>query len=762
MEQDTALQEGGRAAPGGRLSQAEADCRRALGANPGDVQALRKLGVLLVRSGRGDEAIRLFLHGVSANPASAALRANLGACLRQLGRHHDAAEAIRQALELDPGSAMSWNLTGLVAHDQARFGDAVTAYRRAIALEPGFAAALVNMGCSLLALRRRAEAALALRGALRIAPDHAGALATLGLALTDMGDPELLDEAEALCRRAVARAPRLSAAWKNLGNVLRVLGRFDQALAAYRTAVELDPHRAATRRCIGQLLQESGRLDEAVRFYEEAATTLPQDAGLHADLGALEFARGHHRAAAQHFGRAVALKPDLAEAHHGLGLALQEEGQLERASECFAAALAIDPDLAAPWAALAQLQAEQGDVQKSCESARAALARRSSPAEAYWRLATNLKAALPDSDIAAMEALVLYPKLADELRAALRFGLGVVYDARRRYADAAAQFDAANALQFANRVAKGQSYDAEANSRYVDRALATFTPELVSTRRGWGDPDARPVFVLGLPRSGTTLVEQILASHSQVHGAGELHEAGRLFFDLPEWAGHPSADAFDALKLLTPDATRAAARSYLRRLDELAGAGAKRVVDKMPDNIRLLGLIPLFWPAAHVVLCSRDLRDVAVSCWQTSFRTNPWSNRWDQMAHRFADHERLVSWWRRTRPVDWLEIVYEELVEDVEGHARRLLDFLGLPWEPACLEFHKTPRAVRTASQLQVREPVYRHAVGRWRNYEFSLGPFLQALSLYGVRRGESQGAARRARAIGRPSDRLAGGDVTT
>ena len=153
----------------------------------------------------------------------------------------------------------------------------------------------------------------------------------------------------------------------------------------------------------------------------------------------------------------------------------------------------------------------------------------------------------------------------------------------------------------------------------------------------------------------------------------------------------------------------------------------------MPDNFNLLGLIALLWPQARVIVCNRDLRDIALSCWQTSFATNPWTNNWEHIARRFADHERLLAHWRETKPIDWLEVVYEELVSDLEGHARRLIAFVGLDWEPACLEFHKSSRVVRTASQLQVREPIHTHSVGRWRNYTAMLQPFFEASGRYGV-----------------------------
>ena len=241
--------------------------------------------------------------------------------------------------------------------------------------------------------------------------------------------------------------------------------------------------------------------------------------------------------------------------------------------------------------------------------------------------------------------------------------------------------------------------------------------------------------MVGLPRSGTTLVEQILASHSQVHGEGELAEARRTFESLPELVGKPWLNPSEAVGALDPLSTKTAARRYLDRLNASGPihSGPIRVVDKMPDNLELLGMIAILWPKARVIVCGRDLRDIAVSCRQTDFASIHWTNEWDHLARRFADHERILAHWKRTRPIDWLDVRYEDMVVDLETHARRLVDYVGLEWEPACLEFHATRRVVRTASMQQVRQPVHSHSVGRFKNYESMLGPFIEALERMGV-----------------------------
>ncbi len=202
---------------------------------------------------------------------------------------------------------------------------------------------------------------------------------------------------------------------------------------------------------------------------------------------------------------------------------------------------------------------------------------------------------------------------------------------------------------------------------------------------------------------------------------------------LPSLVGQPRIDAFEALKLLGSESATAAARQYLDCLNNLAPAKATRVIDKMPDNIQLLGLIAVLWPGSHIIVCNRDLRDIAVSCWMAGFETNPWTNNWELMARHFADHQRILEHWRRSQPLMCLEVGYESLVANLDGEARRMVDFLDLDWDPACLNFQMTRRVVRTASLVQVRQPVHSRSVGRWKNYESILQPLIRALERHGV-----------------------------
>jgi hypothetical protein len=258
---------------------------------------------------------------------------------------------------------------------------------------------------------------------------------------------------------------------------------------------------------------------------------------------------------------------------------------------------------------------------------------------------------------------------------------------------------------------------------------AEFTPEFFRRTAGFGASSEKPVFAFGMPRSGSTLVEQILASHSRVFGMGEWPFANASWNRLPAALGATS-DPIDCLARLTPDAARECAQGYLERAERLSRGAARRIVDKRLENWLYLGWLATIFPKARFIHCRRDLRDIALSCWMNNFSGIDWANDLGQIADRIKQYQRTMSHWRTVLPLPMLELDYEHLVENQETESRRLIDWLGLEWEPACLEFHRTRRAVRTASDIQVRRPIYSRSIGRWRHYVDTLRPLIDELGL--------------------------------
>ncbi len=379
------------------------------------------------------------------------------------------------------------------------------------------------------------------------------------------------------------------------------------------------------------------------------------------------------------------------------------------------------------WALLVQV----GDLAAAQASFREALRIDPRHVAAFTDLVSLLEGRLGDADLSTLNDLLADSLLPDDLRSRLHFAAARVYDVRGEYDEAAKHLQTGNAFQGGDFRKSGQVYDPAGYTRFVDRVIGTFTVDLFARFRGWGLESDRPVFILGLPRSGTTLMEQILASHSRVHGAGEVGLGEEAFHSLPG-VRYGEQAALASLESITPSAFQQIAKQILSRVQAI-NASAARVIDKMPDNYLHLGLLAALFPQARFIHCQRDVRDVAVSCWLTKFNRLQWANQPDHIALRIRDYRRLMEHWRKVLPVPMLEVSYETVVADLEAEARRLVAGCGLEWEPACLTFYETRRPVRTASILQVRQPIYSGSVGRWRKYAEALAPLFAQLDATGT-----------------------------
>jgi tetratricopeptide (TPR) repeat protein len=652
----------------------------------------------------------------------AAYHANLGEVYRTLGQLEWAGAACRTALRLQPTYAEAANNLGTVLMDQRQWADAAEQFRDALRFRPTFALAANNLGNAQRLLGDTAAALHSFREAIRLDPNLAVAHSNLGQFLLEHHQPHA---ALVHCREAVRLAPTLAEAHSYLGNVLRELGRLAEAKDCYAEALRLQPNLAMLANNMGQVLQEEGRLKEALAWYQRGLQLDANLARLHISLAGLLEEVERYAEARACYETALHLDPNDAEAHNGLGWVRHQEGRFEEAGERFRTALRLKPDCVPAHCNLGTLSEEAGDLEVAERCFRTALGHDSRYAGAWSQLATLLRGKLPEDDLAAMRRLLAAGDLTEARQALLHFGLAQVLDARGSYDEAAEHLRSANALYLAGWRRRGQAYDAAAHSRFVDRLTAAFTPAFFERARGWGVESDRPVFVVGVPRSGTTLLEQVLARHSQVFGAGES-PLGRADFAALADDGN-EARTFDVLARLEAARVQQLAVTHLDALRSL-NESARRVVDKMPDNYLYLGLLAVLFPKAKFIHCRRDLRDVAVSCWMTNFRHIRWASDPDDIASRFRDYQRLMDHWRRVLPLPLLEIDYEESVADLAGVARRLTSYCGLEWEPGCMDFHEAKRPVRTASVIQVRQPIYTHSVARWKNYESGLAELFEKL----------------------------------
>jgi tetratricopeptide (TPR) repeat protein len=717
----------------GRLQEAGRIYQSVLARNPNHPDALHLLGVVVHQLGQHQQAAQLISRAISLRPAAPAYYANLAEVWRALGQLDKAVECCRIALRLQPSYPEAANNLGLALLQTGNIAEAIEHFQAALQLRPNFAMAHNNLAN---ALRTQGDVTAAIdhfRKAVECDPKLAEAHSNLGQLLCENHQ---LPEALKHCQQAVQLRPAFAEAHSNLGNVLREMGKLDDARRHYVEALRLNPAIGMIYNNMAQLLQEEGKIPEALAWYQEALARDRNTPRIYCNLASALSEQDRYDEAIAQYEIALGLDPKCPEAYNGLGFVCHEQGRDEEAKKHYQTALQIKPDFAPAHCNMGTLLEELNDLKGAEEAFRTALRHDPEHAGAKAQLATMLRSKLPDEDLEAMRRQLAEPDLLPGKRAVLRFGLAQALDARKEYAEAGEHLREANALALEAWRKRGDTYDPDRHSQFVSEMLETCTPAFFERLRGLGSDSERPIFIVGLPRSGTTLIEQILASHSQVYGAGELRFAREDFESLttvmksyqPETPAKEGSDpAMAYLARIDRDAIQTVAQRHLERLHEL-NSTALRVADKMPDNYMYLGMLAVLFPKAKFIHSRRDLRDIAVSCWMTNFRQIRWANDPDHIASRFQNYQRLMDHWRETLPVPLLHIDYEETVADLESVARRLVSWCGLEWEPACLEFHQTERPVRTASVTQVRQPIYTRSVARWKHYEPALASLFRKL----------------------------------
>jgi tetratricopeptide (TPR) repeat protein len=707
----------------GQLGRAAQMYETVLAREEQNADALHLLGVLHHQQGNQARAIELVARAVALRPNVPTFHANLAEAYRAIGQLERAAGCCRAALRLCPDYPEALGNLGLALQGLGKRAEAIEHFRRALLIRPDSPVAHNNLGIALREVGQDAAALSHFRRAVELEPTLATARTNLGQMLLDRGQAE---EALPHCQEAVRLQPDLAALHHNLGNALRSLGRLVEARAAYLEALRLDPDLALAHAQLGLILQREGQLGNALPWLKQAVELEPDSSIFWGYLAELNGEREEFAQAISCWERVLALAPERADAHLSLGWAFQEEGQLAEAGEHYRIAARLQPDLATAWLNLGGLHEERGELAEAETAFREALRLQPRYALPHARLATLLRAKLPEVDQAALEERLADASLAPGIRARLLFGLAHALDARGDFTRAADCLRQSNALTLEQ--ARGRrDYAPAEHEQFVNGVLRAFGPDFFARVAGAGVETRRPVFVFGLPRSGTTLVEQVLASHGHIHGAGELRLGRQTFEAMPEELGRVDAP-LDCVTHLDAPAIRCLAERHFHALDALDGGRAERIVDKMPDNYMYVGFLAALFPHATFIHCRRDLRDVAVSCWMTDFRSIRWANAPEHVATRFREHRRLMDHWHAHLPVPIHEVDYEETVSDLEGVARRLVAACGQEWDPACLEFHRTRRPVRTASVAQVRQPVYKQSVARWKNYEGELAELLAAL----------------------------------
>jgi predicted Zn-dependent protease len=610
----------------------------------------------------------------------------LGAARRALGNPAAALEVLEPLARAQPNAARAHFELARARAAAGRGEEAIAALRHAVALKPDFT-----------------EGWLALGDHLSAAGDSAGADAAYAQHIrSSTRDPQLLraaaalhdnrvPEAEALLRAHLTANPTDIVALRLLAEVGARLNRLAESARLLELCLELAPSFHAARQNHAQVLQRQGRFADALREVEHLLALEPDNPGWRSLKAGILAAIGENAGAALLYAGIVAAYPNQAKQWLSYGHVLKAAGRLADCVHAYRRAIAVEPAFG----------------------------------EAYWSLANLKTVRFTSDDLAAMRAQLARAALADEDRFHFDFALGKALEDAALYADSFAHYAAGNRLRRAS-----VGYDADATTARVRRARLLFSPEFFAQRRGFGAVAQDPIFIVGLPRAGSTLIEQILSSHSSIEGTAELPDIVSLVRQLTDRLAPAQREAYPGV-LARLDAAECAelGERYLRDTRIQRRTPRPFFIDKMPNNFPHVGLIHMILPHAKII----DARRHPLSCCFSGFkqhfaRGQHFSYDLEDIGRYYSDYVELMAVYDRVLPGRVHRVFYEELVEHTETEVRRLLEYCGLPFEDECLRFNENDRAVRTASSEQVRRPIFREGIDHWRHYEPWLGPLKEAL----------------------------------
>ena len=609
-----------------------------------------------------------------------------------------------------------------------RDGDLVGAeagFRAVLESDSDHPDALVLLGVLLQKTKRAREGVGLIERAIAVAPEKGRKpdpswRVALSFAKRDAGDAEgALAEIESLLK--------LSPGTKELvflrAELLQRLERHEEAIEDYQKFLGRVSNSSQALNNMGISLKAVGRLKEAHEAYQKALDLRPNYTQAMVNVGQMFTDMGQMEAAIAQLRKACALDPNDRKAESALVDALHMGDQAAEAERLSEKIYERDPEDPQAMIQLGNIRMVMGKRDDAVRLARKVHEMMPRAPGGLSLLAEADREADPEVLLAEIES-VLEEGQGFRHRTGLNFSAAKLYEKLKRHEEAFAHYVEGNAARKEELLRLEKYYDPAQIERRIGKLIELFDRERCAGPGG--SSSELPIIIVGMPRSGTSLTEQILASHSRVVGAGELKEIGQIMGWLTRAHNYPKDLPLAALK--------EAAAGYLKYVGKI-GRGAAHVTDKLPGNFMNVGLITRMFPKARIIHCRRDPMDNCLSCFAQNFRADglSWSTDLEAMGHQYSQYRRIMAHWREVLPAGrMLEIDYEETVADLEGQARRLVEFCGLDWEESCLEFHKTERAVSTASREQVRNPIYNSSVGRWKRYGEGVAPLVEALTAGG------------------------------
>jgi len=639
----------------------------------------------LLNSGNPVEAERICRKALDNNPRDVNMLGLLGAVLIKMRRLEQAGKVLERTVELAPTFGRAHDDLGYVLLELERFQEAVDVLQKAVHLDPKLDFAWLNLGKALASLGRGKEADAAFEASFALSPERR----LLALAAKHHKEGRL-DEAEKLYREGIKKRPDNVDAMRMLAMVAATAKRFDDAERLLRKATAIAPDFLTAVIDLGRILKEQDRFEEAIDCFKKAIAINPNNPGTHYLLASTYSPAALNHEAVREYRRTLELSPNHPGALLGLGNSLKTVGEQEEAIRAYQDCIRVKPD--------------NGEI--------------------YWSLANLKTYRFSDGQIEDMERRASEnAELPDKSAVNFLFALGKAFDDRGEFDRAWHFYERANTKQ--RMMVK---YDPVQTETINDSMMEVFDAELLGEKSGLGHDDPAPVFILGLPRSGSTLLEQILASHSRVEGTSELPYIGRVAMSL----NRNRADGIKfpgAVRELGEEALKMLGEDYIRYAQLHRTEGAPFFIDKMPNNFPSVGFIHLILPKAKIIDARRHPLDACVANYRQHYaRGQTFTYDLTDIGEYYLQYQRMMDYWNEVLPKRVLTVQYEEVVTDLEQQVRRILDYCGLPFEENCIRYYETERPVRTASSEQVRQPIYTGAVNFWRNYEKHLDELFEII----------------------------------
>ncbi len=673
----------------GKLPEAARVCQQIIDSRPGLSDPHNILGVTLAALGRTDEAVAALKRAIKINPQASSYHANLGEVLRQAGRTDEAEEALEAALKLDDKNPQALNNLGIINYERRKYSEAVELYKKALEARPNMSEALNNLGNALRVTGDIDGAIQAYQEALTIRENYPEAYNNLG---TLLQQDKKFEEAEHALRKAIQQNPRYVEAHNNLALLYSGQKKEVDALRILGDALKFAPKNVQTLLITAKIQLRRGALQASEQAARMALAQEPENAEGLTILGQVLHETDRYDEAIEVLDRALKHNPKNPDALNFYGVALKSVGKLDEARDYILKALKLNDTMYGAYANLNDLvDFSKGEGEELFNRM-----------DAIFEASKNL------------EADHLLP---------LHFAYAKALDDRGEHEKALDHYIVGGRMK-----RRQLDYNEAETFGFFDSIRATFTKDLLANNKYEGIDDERPVFIVGMPRSGSTLVEQILSSHPDVYGAGEVKYLSRALGQLRD--RFPSLPKYPEMaQKITPAQLDIVAKNYLAALTKGAG-DAKKITDKLLTNYFFVGLIHMLFPKAKFIHTARDPIDTCLSGFTKLFKDDmPHSYDLGELGRYYGKYRELMAHWEEVLPAGTMtSVVYEDVVANTEKEAKDLIKFLGLDWNDKCLEFHKSDRPVKTASVAQVRKPIYKTAVKRWKKYGNGLKPLADAI----------------------------------